>query len=324
MPTRISAPSKTFLLGEYAVLEDLPGLILATEPRFTLTIGEKISPTPFHPESPAGRLLATQPLTTPYSFDDPHAGAGGLGASSAEFLLSWSTQHISGDELSPNSSSKTVGGRDSRHRAPGMASCVFLKKNLDTILELENAFKRHTPHQATTPPSGYDIIGQLCGDITYYCRQTNTLDTLNWPFENLAYVVIRTGHKLATHEHLKQLHKPNNINQLAEIVNTGHQAIKAANAEAFCTAINDYAEALSAAQLVAPHTQRLLTALKTLPYIRAAKGCGAMGADTVLAILNPQDMLEFRAFLATENLNIVAAGQQTSPGIHIDETDHTS
>ena len=307
---KLSCPSKTFILGEYAVLEDLPGLILATEPRFTLTVDENVSPTPFHPESPAGRLLATQPLTAPYSFDDPHAGAGGLGASSAEFLLAF----CHSEPCHPGKREafiRDLPGRLSHSTEPHGAPGYLLRKFWDDSSN-------------TTPPSGYDIIGQLCGDITYYCRQTNTLDTLNWPFENLAYVVIRTGHKLATHEHLKQLRKPNNINQLAEIVNTGHQAIKAANAEAFCTAINDYAEALSAAQLVAPHTQRLLTALKTLPYIRAAKGCGAMGADTVLAILNPQDMLEFRAFLATENLNIVAAGQQTSPGIHIDETDHTS
>lgn len=76
-------PSKTFLFGEYAVLENAPGIILATPPFFELQSGS--SPA-WHPESIANRMLGDLEqkfaLSTVQDFK-------GLGKSGAECIASW-------------------------------------------------------------------------------------------------------------------------------------------------------------------------------------------------------------------------------------------
>src|SRR5690606_39000184 len=99
-------PSKTFLLGDYLSLLGGPALLLNTEPRFqgllesiqptvkSSAIADKIQaiePYPgIHPQSPAGKFLqrhASDFADCNLTFFDPHQGAGGFGASSAQFLM---------------------------------------------------------------------------------------------------------------------------------------------------------------------------------------------------------------------------------------------
>src|SRR5262245_22216155 len=90
MKTHLSAPGKAFILGEYAVLGGLPAVIAAVPPRFQLRAGESTGHG-FHAESPAGRLLeytsAKGVAIPPLEFGDPLKGAGGFGASTAQFAL---------------------------------------------------------------------------------------------------------------------------------------------------------------------------------------------------------------------------------------------
>lgn len=80
----IQIPSKTFLLGEYAVLQKGPALVLAHGPYFSCAVGNQ----KFHPDSPAGQLapgLCVQ-------WQDPHQGKGGFGGSGAEFVAAHALQ----------------------------------------------------------------------------------------------------------------------------------------------------------------------------------------------------------------------------------------
>src|SRR3954465_7430670 len=90
-----SVPGKVFVLGEYAVLADHPALIATVGPRFRTDFGKDSGATPgapdFHPRSPAGRLLsqarAARVSLPSFGFVDPYRGAGGFGASTAQFAL---------------------------------------------------------------------------------------------------------------------------------------------------------------------------------------------------------------------------------------------
>ncbi len=63
---QLSAPSKTFIVGEYLALYGGPAILLNTTPRFTLRADKN---------------------TGEFKFVDPHGGRGGFGASGAESLL---------------------------------------------------------------------------------------------------------------------------------------------------------------------------------------------------------------------------------------------
>lgn len=82
----LKVPAKTFLVGEYAVLDPRgQALVLTHDPCFEVrTPGTKRL---FHPESPAGLYQSRHPeALTALEFVDPFLGQGGFGASTAEFL----------------------------------------------------------------------------------------------------------------------------------------------------------------------------------------------------------------------------------------------
>ena len=87
----LKIPSKTFLLGEYAVLTGGPALVLAHPPFFSLKKTNK--PKLFHPKSPASLLMKKHGLRQDFDFLDPHRGGGGFGGSTAEVISSLKNRH---------------------------------------------------------------------------------------------------------------------------------------------------------------------------------------------------------------------------------------
>src|SRR5665213_3933088 len=91
MNIHFSAPSKTFLTGEYAVLCGGPALVLNTSPRFELkAVRGEFGVAGIPDGSPASQWIKQRaPLLADWKieFSDPHQGQGGFGASSAQFLF---------------------------------------------------------------------------------------------------------------------------------------------------------------------------------------------------------------------------------------------
>jgi mevalonate kinase len=94
MKFRMSAPSKTFLTGEYAVMVGGPALLLNTGPRFKFSADHTGTSEAVITGIPAGSpadtwLKQRAPLLEGWklSFEDPHGGRGGFGASGAQFLF---------------------------------------------------------------------------------------------------------------------------------------------------------------------------------------------------------------------------------------------
>src|SRR5262249_39804692 len=149
------------------------------------------------------------------------------------------------------------------------------------IFSLIQTYQSLTQPPQGLPPSGADIIAQLTGGLCYFHPEKKLVETYIWPFPELELFLIRTGHKIPTHEHLETL---TNIpkNELAAITLQGLQAIESQNSDDFIKAINNYAMCLQQLNFVAATTQTLLKKLPSV--VLAAKGCGALGADVVLAI----------------------------------------
>ena len=182
----LSVPGKTFLLGEYVALDGGPSLLLSTEPRFELRIRPRgpsqthAAPTrlPFHPKSPAGLYYKRHRDdfdAWSYEFRDPNGGKGGLGASSAQFALLYSFHH-DGEWASVSETPWASLLRDYRE-------CAWVGEGV--------------------PPSGADIVSQLSGGVTWFDGRTYMVESMPWPFSTLGFTLLRTGHKLATHEHLR-------------------------------------------------------------------------------------------------------------------------
>ena len=154
-----------------------PTLILNTEPRFELTVNITNTDTPCKQQgirvySPAGKFLKLFQhdfMGYQLSFKDPHKGAGGFGASSAQFGMILILEQLA-------------------------------KKQKHIHLDVSSILKFY--HQCSwsgqgLSPSGADVIGQIMGDITYYYASDHQLKKLTWEFADIDFCLIRTGHKIA-------------------------------------------------------------------------------------------------------------------------------
>lgn len=252
---RFFSPSKTFVVGEYAVLEGAPALLLGHAPFFEARFQPGASKRPdFHPESPAGRLFAARPAQGAISLSDPHAGKGGFGASGAEFLSVF---------------------------AAGRSLPVNDKERAAFAWSAWDAYQGN-------PGSGADILTQAHGvnDEEFFLRvepRTRSLEAIKPGGLGLTLSLFRTGKKLDTHRNLASPKLP----EAAELVNQATESLKAGNASAFAKAVGAYGAELAKLGLLSPHSAR---ALQALPPVPAAKGCGAMGADVLLVLHENGDL----------------------------------
>jgi hypothetical protein len=126
----------------------------------------------------------------------------------------------------------------------------------------------------------------------------------SWPFPDLSYCLIRTGQKQNTHQNLSKL-STSACAQMAQVVEDGLAAFTSKNALAFIEAVTHYARWMKQEKCVVPNTEALIQQLYASTFIEAAKGCGALGADVILALLRPEKMQNFLEWLRMREWEVV-------------------
>lgn len=264
----LQVPGKTFLLGEYAVLDSGSALIAATSPSFEwqkLAIQDEYVPRKglsvrsIHAESPAGLWLRRHNLNvTDYFLLDPYQGLGGFGASTAEFIFALhETGHLHGASA-----------------------------DLWNILELYKTC-------ATGQPSGADLVAQTVaalqqvGFVKVDLATQQVSQYMRWPFKSIGFELFHTGRKLATHTHLTTLAKMSFAN-LKQFVLQALKSFERNQSLEFLEAVRRVSDELIHLHLQSDWTiQATELARKKFPQW-ATKGCGAMGAD-VFVVFMPVD-----------------------------------
>lgn len=299
MNITLSCPSKTFLIGEYSALIAGPTIVVNTRPRFCLHVISKDAEQHsinrgVKKHSPAGKFLHSYRKTFQqlnYEFRDPHTGHGGFGASSAQFLLFY--------------------GLKKWLQNPRR----FNTKNIDPN-RLINDYIACAWDGSGLAPSGTDLLSQLYGNIVFYHRADQTLQRYHWTFQDIDFLLMRTGNKIPTHQHLKTLHDFNSDN-LQRLVLQAKLAFDKTDKNLLISSINDYADELQSLNLVSESTNELLATIKMQTPILAAKGCGALGADVILIIFARENFVIFDEWAQKNNLKIVATSANISSGVYI-------
>lgn len=254
---KLRAPSKTFFIGEYAVLAGYPALVATTPPFFTLDISDAYESelVNIHLESPAGQLWLQQSRQPArLEFIDPHQGLGGYGASSAQFLLMYQWIH---------------GITHWDHAA------------LQALLASYHQFSRGKG-------SGADLLSQAVGGFVIVNPQKCEVESTPWPFPQLNWQLQHTGQKCVTHQHLASLEN-HDFSPLGKLSEAAIKAYRAQDAEQFVQCINHYHDTLHSMNLVHESTQQLINDFRQLSTLAASKGCGALGADVILTLSEVTD-----------------------------------
>lgn len=288
----LSIPGKTFMAGEYLALTGQPALLLATEPRFVLQVTEgTVSQAPFHPDSPAGQFWQRHRdffSDFQLKFKDPYQ-VGGFGASTAQFALLHSLYQL----------------QDKRHVEAERFYDWHLMLNDYRSLKYEGA-----------PPSGADLIGMLSGRLTWFDRNNGKIQTFGWPFQEADFLLIHTGQKLVTHEHLKSLGAfETSAFEIAMM--QVQQGLSQIDFKLFIEGLSAYRSELQRQGKVASFTSQTVRELESHAEILFAKGCGALGADVILVLTLKKDSEKTRSLLEKRNLKVIADSSKVASGLQI-------
>ncbi len=297
MALSCTIPGKTFLVGEYLALHGGPTLSALTKPCFEL-IARKGSGSlgSIHPESPAGKFILDHSdyfKKFDLEFSDPYQGMGGFGASTAQFLGAYALwMH-----------------QESHH--VGMEAPFDFK-------HLLSVYQKYAWNGQGTPPSGADLIAQMKGSMCFFEKRKGLVSIASWPFEDLEFYLIHTGHKVATHEHLKGL-KEFDSSALEKAAYQVQDAFATANSVEFLAGVKSYAQALQNLGFTCEPTLKLLEGIRALPGVKAAKGCGALGADVLFVFTEKNQSAALEQYCQTVNVKVVASHRSISVGLQIAE-----
>lgn len=295
---QFSVPGKVFLLGEYAVLARLPALVAACGPRFRLRAAQATQwRHPFHASSPAAQLVAqasTEGLSPlEFHWSDPYSGAGGFGASTAQFALAY--------------------------RA--IAKWAGWKKDTLAIWDRYRSLTKGA--NGALAPSGADLIAQLEGGVISWNPETRSMNALSARLDLSGYLVFSAakilGRKVATHDHLRDLgfeaEKVRSL--LREPLERGIQAFESENPAGFSTAIVDYATSLQSLGFENEAARIDREFATELPGVSGAKGTGALLSDAMIVAMtaNHPDRARVRKQIEERGLVLVSDGIVPVPGI---------
>lgn len=299
---RWSCPGKILLLGEYAVLAEKPALICAIGPRFALEVAESDGlDSPFHPDSPAGRLLARSGIKSlRLRFDDPFAGQGGFGASTAQFALAYAA-------LAPRC------GWDA-----DWASCWKTYRELASREQAQND---------EIPPSGADLAVQCLGGAIRFETPGPEARALAG-FESVAPNLLvfsttgKPGRKVATHEHLRELARSgfpagmeDLLGRLEACAVNAIDALAKRDAAAFGRTLDRYADLLSLSKLESDEAREDRIAFRELPGVLGAKGAGALLSDAAIVLVDEDARERVKSLAESRGLRLVADGIRVETGI---------
>ena len=166
--------------------------------------------------------------------------------------------------------------------------------------------------------SGYDVISQFNGKICYINVKDKLVERLDWNLEDIAVTIVRTGNKIKTHEHLKNV-KLTDLSELELISSETVKSFKKREKTSFFDGVNLYYQELINLNLICQDSRLLVAKIKReTTWFHAAKACGAAGADTILVIHDLKDAKKTKKYFQASNLEVIFSGNQFSAGMKKD------
>lgn len=317
----ISCPAKTFVVGEYAVLDEGPAIVFNTSPRFVCRIQKS---------SKKSKNLSQNRSLVDSRFRGNDAKNGNdakSGNEGFELFKNLSANSPSGQWVKKNPQdfqSVQLEWIDDYHKKSGLGfssaqfnilyayTFILRQGNIDQIKPQEVWRSYRSLKFDGFLPSGADIITQWVGGVTVFEQNPLHVETLISHLPDLECMILRTGDSFPTYKYLKSL-KIKDVSDLKKIAQLAVSAIKQRQEEAFLSAVNDYRIALQKQGYTTGKSIEILDRLKKVKAIKALKACGAMGAETLIVFYKKEDEEEVKQELSF--LEFVADGQQLTYGV---------
>ena len=161
--------------------------------------------------------------------------------------------------------------------------------------------------------SGIDLAFQYFGKVCLADQAIGFYQTFDWQFSQLDFVIVSTGLKVPTHEHLKNLDK-SSLQPLVPLADHITRLYAQGNEVEFLYQLRLWCEQLKSLHLTHANSLGLIAALSQAP-VKLVKPCGALGADVLLLFFSSEDKPAVLELLAKNNLQVQAGSQDLSEGV---------
>lgn len=309
----VSCPSKVFLMGEYSVLWGQPALLLGLEPSFSMSVSvdsrEGFSAWGkdfLSSRSPAGilmrafqdRLAVVEKCPLYFQFKDPIQGKGGLGASTAQFLLILQSVY-----------------RLANMSDPTLSRILELYRDLSVAVS-----------ESSLQPSGADLVTQAMGKGVVFRPSKESLavsiDVSGLEHQLMVFLATsQSRRKVPTHEHLVGLNRlgPQRIfsdrwlETALSWTQAAQKALQNSHWEELGAAMSGYGQFLCESELESKTATEDRLFFQEVPGVLGVKGAGALLSDVLCVLLkaglSPSEERELRANVILEaekrNLSLI-------------------
>lgn len=279
-----TVPAKTFLVGEYSALVGGSVLGLATGPGFEIHYSNEENTTPpFHLNSPAGMLWQENQLdlkNIKIEFAEKFNNLGGFGRSTAEYFS---------------------------------ALIPLLIKKTEDFGSIRKQYQRLSL-KSGAGASGADLAIQYFGYVTVIDSNRNNYSSSDWKLQDYDFILVSTGNKVKTHEHVAQL-DASRLQSFPKISNPIVDLYLKGSAEEFILGLKEWSRFLISESLTHPFSIELKNQLEKNTDILCAKPCGAMGADVMLIICRKENTVKVQKSILAMNLVIQGTSSDLVHGI---------
>ncbi len=281
-------PSKTFLLGEYAVLFGGDSLVLTHKPFFECVrtdINSDNKSLKFHKDSPAARLMKACGLVKDFDFIDPHFGEGGFGGSTAEVVASLkgrtdlNTLELLNSYINLQAGDKAI--------APSGADlCAQWASAFNSCREHEDAIKNEKGNGVD-----HTRVFHFKKDLNSL-KSSPSFNEVYWPFKDVSVLVFKRPSKVKTHLHLKSISKDKGVYE--KLISVSKSTVKSFIGcdLSFFNGLNEFSKEQERLLLLDPASAQEVQSLKKLPSVITARACGAFGGDVVLVFSSNKENLD--------------------------------
>lgn len=276
-------PGKTFLLGEYAALVGGSVLGLATRPGFEVSFDIATN-------------KSLQQFKSVFTLGSPAAAA-----------------HAANPKLQINFKDLVKVGGFGKSTAEYLSVILPTLNHTNDFKAIRNEYKK-TARAAGSEVSGIDLAIQLYGRVMHFDATTQSCTSYPWKYPNLEFMLISTGVKVKTHEHLQQLDM-SKLKNFPAVSDRLIQQCLSGDENDLVKAVNEWHLFLDANKLVHEHAANLHTALMSTKEILAAKPCGALGADVILILCDAEKASHVKKVILNMNLAIVAESKDLCSGV---------
>ncbi len=139
---------------------------------------------------------------------------------------------------------------------------LYLKNTLPSQKDLLEAYLQSAWQGEGLPPSGYDVLAQSQSGCVFIERQKGLCKNRGWHFKILLFLLLHTGKKLATHEHLKSTEIKKQLKPLADTVYEAQISFETVDSKRLIDTINTYYHQLLQLNLVAEHSMEHINFLR--------------------------------------------------------------